>query len=336
MKTYTIPHTDLVVSRIGYGCAQLANWDTQPLSNAEISQASRIIHAAYECGITLFDHADLYAFGKSESVFGAVLKQSPELRDKIVVQSKCGQRFPTGWKAGDPIQVDLSRQHILSAVEGSLQRLSTDRLDILLLHAADALMEPEEVARAFDDLSRSGKVRYFGVSNHNAAQIQLLKKAVTVPLIVNQIRLGISHLYPLMDGMEVSLQLNKGVDIDGAYSGLSGGETLDYCRLHDIQVQAWSPLRGLSDPSTYERPELRRAAKILAELAKAKDATPSAVALAWLLRHPAGIVPIVGSANPAHVIENCEADRVSFSREEWYRLFSAATELRPPLVQSSA
>jgi predicted oxidoreductase len=325
MRTYTIPHTSLVVSRIGYGCAQLANWDAQPTTNAEVSKAARLIHAAYECGITLFDHADLYAFGKAESVFGAVLKQSPELRDKIVIQSKCGQRFPDGWKTGDAIQIDLSRQHIVSSVEGSLRRLGTDRLDILLLHAADALVEPNEVAHAFDALNTSGKVRYFGVSNHNAAQIQLLKKCVTLPIVVNQIRLGISHLYPLMDGMEFSLELTNGSSTDGGYKATSGAGTLDYCRLHDIQIQAWSPLRGLSSSSTHEQPAFKRAAQLLTDFANEKDATPSAIALAWLLRHPAGIAPIIGSGNPAHVIENCEADRVDISRDEWYRLFSAAS-----------
>jgi predicted oxidoreductase len=332
MKTYTIPHTNLAVSRIGYGCAQLANWDTQAITGAELSKAERILHAAYECGITLFDHADLYAFGKSESVFGAALKHSPKLRDKIVIQSKCGQRFPDGWKAGDAIQIDLSRQHIVSSVEGILRRLSTDRLDILLLHAADALMQPEEVAQAFDDLKTSGKVRYFGVSNHNAAQIRLLKKSVTLPIVVNQIRLGLSYLYPLIDGMDFSLQLTSGSALDGGYTGLSSAGTLDYCRLHDIQIQAWSPLRGLSNPSSYERPELRRAAQLLTDFASEKEATPSAVALAWLLRHPAGILPIIGPSNPAHIIENCEADRISLSRDEWYRLFSAAVELQPLLI----
>jgi predicted oxidoreductase len=333
MKTYSILRTDLVVSRIAYGCAGLVGWDKEPVSAQDIAKATRLIHTAYDSGITLFDHANLYAFGKSEATFGQVLKQSPGLRDKIVIQSKCGQYFPEGSQLGDPVRVDLSRRHIVSSAEGSLERLSTDHLDILLLHLPDALAEPEEVAAAFDELNRSGKVRYFGVSNHTAAQIRLLKEYVRQPIVANQVHLGLAHSYLIADGLELTLEIVKGTTRDHGYTGVAGTGTLDYCRRHGIQVQAWSPLRGdlLNQPADA-KPEIKQVAQRLAELAKQKDTTPSAVGLAWLLRHPFGIVPIIGATNPDHIIENCAADRVELSREEWYALFTAAAEIQSRFI----
>jgi predicted oxidoreductase len=330
MKTYNVPHTDLAVSRIAYGCAMLGgNWDKEAVSAEAIAKAVRVINTAYDNGITFFDHADVYGFGKSETAFGEVLKQSPGLRDKIVIQSKCGQRLPSEWRPGNPIRLDLSRGHIVNSAEGSLRRLRTDHLDILLLHLPDALMEPEEVAKAFDELHRSGKVRYFGVSNHTAAQIELLKKYIRQPLVINQIRLGLAHSYPIADGIEFTLEVAKGsLEMHGAYWGVAGTGTLDYCRLHEIQIQAWSPLRStVLNSSGDATPELQRAAQLLADLARKTNTTPSAIALAWLLRHPAGIVPIIGSTSPEHVIENCAADRLTLSREEWYTLFASAAEI---------
>jgi predicted oxidoreductase len=318
MKTYKIPNTDLTVSRLGYGTTSLIDWNDDPIRPDDVTHAARLIHAAREQGITLFDHADLYAFGKCEQVFGRVLKTSPSLRDAIVMQSKCGQLFPPGWQAGQPIRVDLSRAHILSAVEGSLHRLGTDRLDILLLHAPDALVEPEEVAEAFDTLHSAGKVRYFGVSNHNAAQIALLKTAVRQPIVVNQIQLSLAHPDPLAEGMEFTLQLSKPAGDDEQVVGPAGTGTVDYCRRNQIQIQAWSPLRGLL--------KLQPVMNVLARLAKEKDTTPAVLALAWLLRHPARIVPIIGGGNVRHIAENCAADGITLTRDEWYDLLVAATD----------
>jgi predicted oxidoreductase len=323
LKTYKIPQTDLTVSRLGYGAAGLASWDKNPVSAADVTKTARLVHLAYENGINLFDHADLYAFGKAETVFGEVLKQSPGLRDRIVIQSKCGQRFSDAG-AGGPVRVDLSREHIVSAVEGSLKRLGTDRLDILLLHAVDALVEPQEVAQAFDHLHRSGKVRYFGVSNYHAAQIALLKQSVQQPLVVNQIQISLSNPAPLAEGMEFTLQIAKAGGPSGDVNVPAGPGTIDYCRLNNIQVQAWSPLRGVVKPPADASPQLKATVQLIAELAKKKNTTPPVIALAWLLRHPAGIVPIVGGDNPEHLIENCAADRLVLSREEWYDLFAAS------------
>lgn len=337
MKTYKIPHTDLVVSRLAYGCGWLGGGIKAPLTADIIANAGRVINTACNQGITLFDHADVYDSGRAEEVFGAVLKQSPGLRDKIVIQSKCGQRLPGETESSDAFRADLSREHIVSAVEGSLRRLCTDHLDILLLHTSDPLMDPQEVAQAFDELKDSGKVRYFGVSNYNATQIAYLQKYIRQPLVINQIQLGLAHPYPIADGLEFMLEaieelpkISRGEGkkrFANAYTGLSGAGTLDYCRLHEIQVQAWSPLRGdLLNPSADATPQIRRTAQVLADLASRKNTSPSAVALAWLLRLPAGIVPIIGTSNPDHVIENCAADGVELSREEWYSLFASTSD----------
>jgi predicted oxidoreductase len=358
MKTYKISRTDLVVSRIAYGCGhwfepnlvgldgsddeiqgvmadagviaslkdEFEKWRKAPVNADGIAKSVRLIYTAYDNGITFFDHADIYGWGKCEAAFGEVLKQSPGLRDKIVIQSKCGIRFASDFlepPPDDPHRLDCSGEHIVSSAEASLRRLSTDHLDILLLHRPDALVEPEEVARAFDELQRSGKVRYFGVSNHTAAQIELLKKFVRQPLVVNQIQLGLAHSYLIADGIEANQ--DDSTRINHGYAGVAG--TLDYCRLHDMQVQAWSPLKrgnnspGLLNPPADAGPEVNQVAQILADLAEKKSASPAAIALAWLLRHPAGIVPIIGTTNPEHLIECCAADRLMLSREEWYTLF---------------
>jgi predicted oxidoreductase len=325
MRTYKIPHTDLVVSRIAYGCAGLAPWGSAPLSAADQAKATTLINTAYDNGITFFDHADIYAGGKAEAAFGQALRQSPGLREKITIQSKCGQKV----MAGGVAHADLSRVHIVSAVEGSLRRLGTDRLDALLLHIADSLVEPSEVAEAFDALHRSGKVRYFGVSNHNATQIELLKKSVRQPIVANQIHLGLGHPDALADGMEFTAGVAQSPRNSGnGHTAVAGTGTMDYCRLHDIQVQAWSPLRGLLNPREEASAELKKTAQLLTEMAKAKSTAPASVALAWLLRHPAGIVPIIGASKPEHIVENCAADRIELSRDEWYSLFAAATNLQ--------
>jgi predicted oxidoreductase len=184
------------------------------------------------------------------------------------------------------------------------------------------LVEPQEVASAFDELKSGGKVRYFGVSNHTAMQIELLKKYVTQPLVANQIQFGLMHPHLIVEGIEADRAGQSRITHE--YTGVAG--TLDYCRLHDIQIQAWSPLRGdLLKPATDSKPEVKQTAKLLGELAAKKGTAPAAIALAWLLRHPAGIVPIVGPTNPEHLTEDCAADQVFLSREEWYTLLAACT-----------
>jgi predicted oxidoreductase len=313
MKTYTVPHTELVVSRLAYGCAMIgvdssnSDFTTQTMAN---------IRVAAEQGITLFDTADVYARGKSELALGQVLKDNASLRQRLVIQTKCG--------IGEGGAIDNSRAHITSAAEASLKRLATDHLDILLLHWPDSLVQPQEVAQAFDDLHRAGKVRYFGVSNHSPYQIELLRKDVRQPLVINQIQLGLAHWY------------TEASPAKGAIThGSEGVVTLDYCRIHDIQVQAYSPLKAesvgkppnLLNPTADMPPEARKAAEALQQVARAHDTSPAAIMIAWLLQHPAGIVPIIGATKPEHLIDNCAADHIELSRAEWYSLVRTAASI---------
>lgn len=312
MRSYRLPHTDLEVSRIAFGCDF---WGLpRDASVDDIAQVARLVNVAHENGITLFDTAEAYGGsslgGSSEAVLGQVLAQSPGLRHKVVIQTKCD-----GWQ---------SRAAIISSAEGSLKRLGTDYLDILLLHIQYALMEPEEVASAFEDLKRTGKVRYFGVSNHTISRIELLKRSVRQPLIVNQVHLGLAH-----SGLLDEPNWSEGSMHIGPYAGIAG---LDYSRLNDMQVQAYSPLRGKSvvgkadllGPPTEAPAELKEAATKLHELATKKGTTPAAIALAWLLRHPGRILPIIGARRTEHIVESCAADRIELSEEEWNALFEAA------------
>jgi len=310
MNTYRIAHTDLTVSRLAYGCMMLGRPEAA-------GRAGPMLAAALEQGITFFDHADIYGRGNSETVFGEALRQIPGARDKIVLQSKCGIRPANTPNPGDPGRYDFSYDHIIRTVEGSLTRLQTDRLDLLLLHRPDALVEPEEVARAFTELHAAGKVRYFGVSNHSPAQIELLKRYVAQPLVANQLEVNLIHNYMIEEG----ILINQPAARFAASSGL-----LDYCRLNDILIQAWSPVASgqLIDPKPNASERVLAAAKRVAELAAAHNTTREAIALAWLLRHPAGIQPIIGTTNVDRLRASCQADAITLTREEWYSLLNAA------------
>ena len=318
MRTYRLPHTDLDVTCLAYGCMKLGgNWNETPLTAADRKQAAALVAAALEVGINFFDHADIYCRTKSEEVFGGVLAQLPGVRDKIVLQSKVGIRFRGAPQPTDPGRYDFSYEHIKATVEGSLRRLQTDRLDILLLHRPDALVEPAEVARAFDELHASGKVRFFGVSNHSVAQIRLLQKYVRQPLVANQLELNLLR----NDLMERGVFVNQLV---ATYTGADG--LLDFCREQDIAIQAWAPVANgqLIDPPSTAPVRAHRAAARVAELATAHNTTREAIALGWLLRHPAGIQPIVGTYNVERIKASAPAAEVTLSREEWYSLLEAA------------
>lgn len=322
MKTYPLAD-GLTASRIGYGCMHLSRaWDASPITADERRSAQRLVETALAHGITLFDHADIYARGKSEQVFGDVLRASPGLRAKMVLQSKCGIRFADD-PPGAPQRYDFSHAHIVASVEGSLARLGVDHLDILLLHRPDPLVEPDEVARAFDALHASGKVRHFGVSNHTPGQIDLLRRHVRQPLVVHQVEISLLHL-PLIDDGVVANTTGH------AYA--SAACTLDHARLHDIRLQAWSPLAGgrLAMASGFADPVVRETSTLLRQRAEAHSVTPDAIQLAWLLRHPAGLQPIVGTTDPVRLAACCAADGVQLSREEWYALFTAARGGRVP------
>lgn len=329
MKTYRIPKTDLDVSRLAYGCMKIGGtWDHAPVSADTEKNARDTVAAALDCGINFFDHADIYTCGKSEELFGRILKSSPGLRDRIVLQSKVGIRFANdAYLSGEPARYDFSHDHILRSTEAILGRLGVDHLDLLLLHRPDPLVEPAEVARAFDTLQRSGKVRYFGVSNHTPGQIELLRHHVRQPLVVNQLEFSLAQPALVVEGF---LANRTGAS---AEANLAAG-TLDYCRRHEISVQAWSPVGGgklLRGPAeaTAANP-VHPAAALAAELAAAKGTTPEAVLLAWILRHPAGIQPIIGTTRAGRVRASAEADALTLSREEWYSLLAAARGQKVP------
>lgn len=317
MRRYPIPHTDLRASRIACGCMQLSRaWDDTDPTAEERRQAARLIETALEQGINLFDHADIYARGKSERLFGDWLAASPSRRDELILQSKCGIRFAHDPQPDSPGRYDFSHAHLIASVEGSLRRLRTDHLDLLLLHRPDPLGAPEEVARAFDDLHRSGKVRHFGVSNHTASQIALLRAHVDRPLVANQVEISLLHHHLINEGV---IAATHGT----AYTASAG--TLDECRRQGILLQAWSPLAGgrISHPETAEA-ALRPTAEAVALIAARHGVSPEAILLAWLLRHPAGIQPVIGTTRPDRLAAACAADGIELSREEWYALFTAA------------
>ena len=318
MKTYRIAGTPLVVTRIAYGCMGIGGgWDPGPLSEATRKEALVSVRAALDAGITFFDHANMYGRGRCEEAFAGIWKERPGLRDSIVLQTKCGIRFPDE-PPGTPRRYDFSRRHILESVEGSLHRLQTDHVDILLLHRPDALVQPEEVAEAFDALAGSGKVRYFGVSNHNPWQIELLRKHVRQRFVVNQVELSLVH----------NQLINAGVSVNQDAPALPthGEGTLEYCRLHDITIQAWSPVAhgAIARAAEGQGDDRMRAAAAAAQaMAAKKGVSMDAILVAWLLRHPAGIQPIIGTVRPERIRDACAADDVQLSHEEWYALFGA-------------
>ncbi len=319
MKIYSVPNTDMNISRICYGCMLLGGgWNHDPLTDTIRRQAVEVLKVALDEGINFFDHADIYSYGKSEEVFAGLWQGAPSLRQQIYLQSKCGIRFAGNPDESAPHRFDFSYEHILRSVEGSLKRLQTDYLDVLLLHRPDALVQPEEVAKAFDELHRAGKVRYFGVSNHTAAQISLLKRYLNQPLVFNQLELSVIHTHLLDEGIVMNQDEPERV--------IRNEGTLEYCREHDILIQAWRPLalgRLTGNPKAKVTESQNQTAFEVTQLAAQKQVSPEAILIAWLLRHPAGIQPVFGSTKPERVRACCQADTVELSREEWYRLFIA-------------
>jgi predicted oxidoreductase len=318
MKTLRIPHTDIEASVLAAGCMGLAGRFTQTAITAEHErEANAFLDAALELGINFFDHADIYAYGRAEEVFGRVLAQRREVRDRIFIQSKCGIRFADD-PPGSPQRYDFSRAHILEAVEGSLRRLRTDRLDILLLHRPDVLWEGEEVAAAFDTLQRAGKVRHLGVSNQNRSQMEYLQSFLSAPLVANQLEMNVLH-----GGFaEAGISFNQRAP--GYPDGWEG--VVEYCRLQGVLLQAWRPLaKGkLSGGDLQgEPPEVHAAAALVRELAGRYGVSAEAIVLAWLLRHPARIQPVLGTTRPERLRACAEATRVELSREDWYGLLAA-------------
>ena len=305
MKRIKIANSDLNVSEISLGCMRIAE-----MSQPEIA---RLIHTALEEGIDFFDHADIYGGGQSEEKFSAALDMNPTLREQMVLQTKCGIR--RGF-------FDFSKEHILNAVDGSLKRLRTDYVDVLLLHRPDALVEPEEVAEAFTILESSGKVRYFGVSNQNPMQIELLSKYLKQKILFNQLQFSITNTGMIDAGINVNMEIDPSIDRDGGI--------LDYCRLKEITIQPWSPFQyGFFEGVFLDNDKFPELNAALNTLAAAKGVTNSAIAIAWILRHPAQMQPIVGTTRPERVKEICKASDIKLSRQEWYEIYRAAGNTLP-------
>lgn len=318
MLTQSLGVSDLKVTRIAFGCMPLgAHWDYTPLEEATKKQAVATLRHTLDLGINFFDHADIYCMGKSEEAFSAIWSEVPSLRSRVILQSKVGIRFPNDSFQGAPHRFDFSYEHIIQSVEGSLRRLKTDYLDVLLLHRPDPLVEPEEVARAFDELHRDGKVRWFGVSNHTAAQLALLYGYLKQPIVANQVAFNVIHTHMLDEG----LLFNQ----DDARLTRNAG-TIEYCRLHNITLQAWGPLAwGLVSGRKAEPPKqhLDETTQIVAEMAAEKGVSREAILVAWVLRHPAQVQAVIGTTNPERMAGSCQACEITLSREEWYRLYIA-------------
>ena len=311
MKTFNLPGTDIVAPAIVTGMMRI-----QGTSDAEVRA---LFDASIEAGINFFDHAAVYGSAPHgcERRFAEALALTPSQRDEITLQTKVGIIKEDG------PYFDFSYDEIVSSVDDSLAALGTDRIDILLLHRPDALVEPEEVARAFDELESNGKVRYFGVSNHSPAQVELLRKYVRQPLVANQLQLSITHADLITQGMSINMgALDQSVDRTIG--------TLDYCRLHDITIQAWSPFQaGFFNGPFLGNPDYPELNAVIDRLAAAYDVPSEAIATAWITRHPAQMQVVTGTTNPRRVTEAAKGADVVLTKVEWYELYRAAGHIVP-------
>jgi len=305
MRKIKLGSSALDVPVIAVGCMRI--------NSLEKAEAERFVQTALEEGANFFDHADIYGGGECEEIFAEAINMNADIREQIILQSKCGIRKG---------MFDFSKEHILESVDGILKRLKTDYLDTLLLHRPDALVEPEEVAEAFDILESSGKVKYFGVSNQNPMQIELLKKYVKQPLVANQLQLSITNATMISNGINVNMENESAINRDGSI--------LDYCRLHDITIQPWSPFQyGFFEGvflGSDKFPELNQQ---IDELADKYGVSNTTIAIAWLLRHPANMQPIIGTMNINRLKECCKASEIRLTREEWYSIYRTAGNILP-------
>ena len=301
MKKFTLPQTSFQCSRLAYGCWRLAEAD----QDGKAGRAAVI--AAFEAGYNLFDLADIYGGGRSEEIFGEALKEDSEIRGSSVIATKCGIRKPGDPSPKAPYHYDFSHEYIVTSCEGSLKRMGIETIDLYQLHRPDWLCDPHEVADAISQLCSEGKVRQFGVSNFAPSQVSMLQQATEHPIIVNQVEISLAKLDAFTDG------------------------TLDQCLERDITPMAWSPLGGgklgdgehrvLGHQEGYQTEPINA---VLDELAREHDTSRANIALAWLLRHPSNIMPIIGSTNPQHIRDAAHSTHITLSRVEWYRLLEAS------------
>jgi predicted oxidoreductase len=306
MKTIKLGTSGLTVPAVAQGCMRL--------NSVSAKEAEAAVKGALDLGINFFDHADIYGGGECETIFARAIGMNDSVREKIILQSKCGII---------PGQCyDLSKAHILEAVDGILGRLKTDYLDVFLLHRPDILVEPEEVAEAFDILHTSGKVRAFGVSNFKPAQIELLEKYAAEPIVANQMQLSAAFASMLSQGIHVNMEENAACDRDGS--------VLDWCRLHKVTIECWSPLQfGTFSGPFLGSPQYQALNKKIDELAAKYGVSNTTIAIAWLLRHPANFQVICGSVHPQRMAQCAKACDITLTRTEWYQIFLAAGNTLP-------
>lgn len=306
MRTIQLGKSDLQVPVIAVGCMRINGLGQH--------EAEKFIRTAMENGANFFDHADIYGGGTCEEIFSNAIQMNASIREKMILQSKCG--IVPGK------MFDFSKEHILESVDAILKRLKTEYLDVLLLHRPDALMEPEEIAEAFDLLEKEGKVRDFGVSNQNPMQIQLLQKTLKQPIIANQLQLSITNANMISQGLHVNMLDDAATNRDGS--------VLDFCRLNSITIQPWSPFQyGFFEGvflGNEKFPELN--AKI-DEIANKYGVSNTTIAMAWILRHPANMQPVTGTMNTERLLDCIKATEIKLTREEWYQIYLSAGNILP-------
>ncbi len=310
MKTFTLPGTDITVPEVVLGLMRIAEKTDDEIRT--------LVATAADAGIDFIDLADVYGRTphECEQRYGDAMRLTPSQRERVTIQTKCGI-------VKEPLSFDFSYQHIVESVDGSLAALGTDYIDVLLLHRPDALVEPEEVARAFDDLSAAGKVRAFGVSNQNPGQIELLRASVKQPIVANQLQLSITHANLFTQGTAINMNgLDQSVDRDNGI--------VDYCRLHDIALQAWSPFQaGFFTGPFLGSPDYPELNAVIDRLAAQYGVPAEAIATAWILRHPAKWQVVLGTTTPARVTAAAAGSDVALTRGEWYELYRAAGHVLP-------
>ena len=309
MKTINVVNGPANASAIILGCMRMPA--------LSIDQAEKMIQTAVELGVNFFDNATCYGEdGEAEKRFGDAFKQSGLKREDVIIQSKCGLRFERN-------EFDWTKENILTSVDESLSRMKLEYLDALLLHRPDLIFEPEQVAEAFDILAKNGKVRYFGVSNVPPMELELLKRYVKQPLVFNQVQFSLEQSQLIDQPLYMNnLTTERSVDRDNG--------TIDYCRLNDITIQAWSPLQhGFFKGCFVDSPEFPELNKVLAELGDKYGVSKTAIAIAWILRHPAKMQAIAGTMNPVHLKEICDATKVKLTHNEWYKLYLASGKKLP-------
>jgi predicted oxidoreductase len=311
MKTFTLPGTDIVVPNVVLGVMRIGS-----KTDDEVRE---LVRTARDSGIDFIDHADVYGddLHGCERRFAETMQLTPSQRDELTIQTKAGI-------VREGPYFDFSYEHLIASVNGSLEALGTDHIDILLLHRPDALVEPEEVARAFDELESSGKVRHFGVSNQTPRQIDLLRKYVTQPIVANQVQLSITHAPIVTQGVSMNMRAEEqSVTLDG-------GGIVDYCRLNDITIQAWSPFQaGFFTGVFLDSPDYPELNAVLDRLAAKYSVPAIAIATAWITRHPAQMQVVLGTTSPERVTGAAQGSDLPLTRAEWYELFRAAGHIVP-------